>query len=638
MHTARQLSISSVAGLLIANAGPALGFSSSPPMWAPASMAPMSIHHRASALAMKTYPVIDLDAEYMTLQKQIEILQIKSRIRELQVSLDILQTPTDGAAIPIPQELADSMATAKQDLEAAFEAADAVPEEAVVAMQSAADAAPVDAVPEEAVVAMQSAADAAPVDAVPEEAVAAMQSAADAAPVDAVQAASDAASDAAAAMMQSNADAAADALQGATEAAAAALSAVSEAAAQAVQSSADNGVPLAEMSAIFSLVLAGVLLSDFGRESVFSAVKMTPPDATKIDDAKFNFATTAGAVTMPATAPSSDAEYEAYLAAVGANGGMRDRSAPSILFGGAANLLGAPLGWIYGGPTALTSGRQSTIASVQDAVLGFVAAYGASELAFYAAIALVCVVGFPGEFFNLASDPALAQGGLDAYDALTAAEAFLPLRAALALTTTGWAHEAVVMPLEKWATQLNYAEPRVENDFVNGDTSRSAVVRTVAAMPLSYIGWEAAFWASVAAVGLVGYPKEFFGIEASEEIKSLSVQAFEFLSAARTDPQTRLGLALLSAPWVSETILDNAIKYIKALTYSAEETVAEAEALAASGAVPEPVFTSGRVVSTLTGSEDPKSASVPVPVAVGGGPLPVSYEEYLDYRRAIALR
>jgi hypothetical protein len=56
---------------------------------------------------MKTYPVIDLDAEYMTLQKQIEILQIKSRIRELQVSLDILQTPTDGAAIPIPQELAD---------------------------------------------------------------------------------------------------------------------------------------------------------------------------------------------------------------------------------------------------------------------------------------------------------------------------------------------------------------------------------------------------------------------------------------------------------------------------------------------------------------------------------------------------
>jgi len=598
MHSARQLSVSSVAGLLIANAGPALGFSSSPPMWAPASMAPMSNHHRASALAMKTYPVIDLDAEYMTLQKQIEILQIKSRIRELQVSLDILQTPTDGAAIPIPQELADSMATAKQDLEAAFEAADAVPEEAVVAMQSAADAAPVDA----------------------------------------VQAASDAASDAAAAMMQSNADAAADALQGATEAAAAALSAVSEAAAQAVQSSADNGVPLAEMSAIFSLVLAGVLLSDFGRESVFSAVKMTPPDATKIDDAKFNFATTAGAVTMPATAPSSDAEYEAYLAAVGANGGMRDRSAPSILFGGAANLLGAPLGWIYGGPTALTSGRQSTIASVQDAVLGFVAAYGASELAFYAAIALVCVVGFPGEFFNLASDPALAQGGLDAYDALTAAEAFLPLRAALALTTTGWAHEAVVMPLEKWATQLNYAEPRVENDFVNGDTSRSAVVRTVAAMPLSYIGWEAAFWASVAAVGLVGYPKEFFGIEASEEIKSLSVQAFEFLSAARTDPQTRLGLALLSAPWVSETILDNAIKYIKALTYSAEETVAEAEALAASGAVPEPVFTSGRVVSTLTGSEDPKSASVPVPVAVGGGPLPVSYEEYLDYRRAIALR
>jgi hypothetical protein len=341
---------------------------------------------------------------------------------------------------------------------------------------------------------------------------------------------------------------------------------------------------------------------------------------------------------MPATAPSSDAEYEAYLAAVGANGGMRDRSSPGILFGGAANLLGAPLGWIYGGPTALTSGRQSTIASVQDAVLGFVAAYGASELAFYAAIALVCVVGFPGEFFNLASDPALAQGGLDAYDALTAAEAFLPLRAALALTTTGWAHEAVVMPLEKWATQLNYAEPRVENDFVNGDTSRSAVVRTVAAMPLSYIGWEAAFWASVAAVGLVGYPKEFFGIEASEEIKSLSVQAFEFLSAARTDPQTRLGLALLSAPWVSETILDNAIKYIKALTYSAEETVAEAEALAASGAVPEPVFTSGRVVSTLTGSEDPKSAAVPVPVAVGGGPLPVSYEEYLDYRRAIALR
>jgi hypothetical protein len=618
MHTARQLSISSVAGLLIANAGPALGFSSSPPMWAPASMAPMSIHHRASALAMKTYPVIDLDAEYMTLQKQIEILQIKSRIRELQVSLDLLQTPTDGAAIPVPQELADSMATAKQDLEAAFEAADAVPEEAVVAMQSAADAAPVDAVPEEVVVAMQSAADAAP--------------------ADAVQAASDAASDAAAAMMQSNADAAADALQGATEAAAAALSAVSEAAAQAVQSSADNGVPLAEMSAIFSLVLAGVLLSDFGRESVFSAVKMTSPDAAKIDDAKFNFAMTAGAITMPATAPSSDAEYEAYLAAVGANGGMRDRSAPSILFGGAANLLGAPLGWIYGGPTALTSGRQSTIASVQDAVLGFVAAYGASELAFYAAIALVCVVGFPGEFFNLASDPALAQGGLDAYDALTAAEAFLPLRAALALTTTGWAHEAVVMPLEKWATQLNYAEPRVENDFVNGDTSRSAVVRTVAAMPLSYIGWEAAFWASVAAVGLVGYPKEFFGIEASEEIKSLSVQAFEFLSAARTDPQTRLGLALLSAPWVSETILDNAIKYIKALTYSAEETVAEAEALAASGAVPEPVFTSGRVVSTLTGSEDPKSASVPVPVAVGGGPLPVSYEEYLDYRRAIALR
>ena len=341
---------------------------------------------------------------------------------------------------------------------------------------------------------------------------------------------------------------------------------------------------------------------------------------------------------MPATAPSSDPEYEAYLAAVGANGGMRDRSAPSIFFGGAANLLGAPLGWIYGGPTALTSGRPSTIASVQDAVLGFVAAYGASELAFYAAIALVCVVGFPGEFFNLASDPALAQGGLDAYDALTAAEAFLPLRAALALTTTGWAHEAVVMPLEKWATQLNYAEPRVENDFVNGDTSRSAVVRTVAAMPLSYIGWEAAFWTSVAAVGLAGYPKEFFGIEASEEIKSLSVQAFEFLSSAQTDPQTRLGLTLLSAPWVSETILDNAIKYIKALTYSAEETVAEAEALAASGAVPEPVFTSGRVVSTLTGSEDPKSASVPVPVAVGGGPVPVSYEEYLDYRRAIALR
>ena len=621
MLSARQLSVSSVAGLLIANAGPALGFSSSPPMWAHASMGPMSTHHRASALAMKTYPVIDLDAEYMTLQKQIEILQIKSRIRELQVSLDILQTPTDGAAIPIPQELADSMATAKQDLEAAFEAADAVPEEAVVAMQSA----PVDAVPEEAVVAMQSAADAAPADAV--------QSASDA-----VQAANDAASDAAAAMMQSNADAAADALQGATEAAAAALSAVSQAAAQAVQSSADNGVPLAEMSAIFSLAIAGVLLSEFGRESVFTAVKMTSPDAAKIDDAKFNFATTAGAITMPATAPSSDAEYEAYLAAVGANGGMRDRSAPSIFFGGAANLLGAPLGWIYGGPTALTSGRQSTIASVQDAVLGFVAAYGASELAFYAAIALVCVVGFPGEFFNLASDPALAQGGLDAYDALTAAEAFLPLRAALALTTTGWAHEAVVMPLEKWATQLNYAEPRVENDFVNGDTSRSAVVRTVAAMPLSYIGWEAAFWTSVAAVGLAGYPKEFFGIEASEEIKSLSVQAFEFLSAAQTDPQTRLGLTLLSAPWVSETILDNAIKYIKALTYSAEETVAEAEALAASGAVPEPVFTSGRVVSTLTGSEDPKSASVPVPVAVGGGPVPVSYEEYLDYRRAIALR
>ena len=637
MFSARQLSVSSVAGLLIANAGPALGFSSSPPTWAPASMAPMSIHHRASALAMKTYPVIDLDAEYMTLQKQIEILQIKSRIRELQVSLDLLQTPTDGAAIPIPQELADSMATAKQDLEAAFEAADAVPEEAMVAMQSA----PVDAVPEETVVAMQSA----PVDAVPEEAVVAMQSAADAAPADAVQsasdavqAASDAASDAAAAMMQSNADAAADALQGATEAAAAALSAVSQAAAQAVQSSADNGVPLAEMSAIFSLAIAGVLLSEFGRESVFTAVKMTSPDAAKIDDAKFNFATTAGAITMPATAPSSDAEYEAYLAAVGANGGMRDRSAPSIFFGGAANLLGAPLGWIYGGPTALTSGRPSTIASVQDAVLGFVAAYGASELAFYAAIALVCVVGFPGEFFNLASDPALAQGGLDAYDALTAAEAFLPLRAALALTTTGWAHEAVVMPLEKWATQLNYAEPRVENDFVNGDTSRSAVVRTVAAMPLSYIGWEAAFWTSVAAVGLAGYPKEFFGIEASEEIKSLSVQAFEFLSAAQTDPQTRLGLTLLSAPWVSETILDNAIKYIKALTYSAEETVAEAEALAASGAVPEPVFTSGRVVSTLTGSEDPKSASVPVPVAVGGGPVPVSYEEYLDYRRAIALR
>ena len=621
MLSARQLSVSSVAGLLIANAGPALGFSSSPPMWAHASMGPMSTHHRASALAMKTYPVIDLDAEYMTLQKQIEILQIKSRIRELQVSLDILQTPTDGAAIPIPQELADSMATAKQDLEAAFEAADAVPEEAVVAMQSA----PVDAVPEEAVVAMQSAADAAPADAV--------QSASDA-----VQAANDAASDAAAAMMQSNADAAADALQGATEAAAAALSAVSQAAAQAVQSSADNGVPLAEMSAIFSLAIAGVLLSEFGRESMFTAVKMTSPDAAKIDDAKFNFATTAGAITMPATAPSSDAEYEAYLAAVGANGGMRDRSAPSIFFGGAANLLGAPLGWIYGGPTALTSGRQSTIASVQDAVLGFVAAYGASELAFYAAIALVCVVGFPGEFFNLASDPALAQGGLDAYDALTAAEAFLPLRAALALTTTGWAHEAVVMPLEKWATQLNYAEPRVENDFVNGDTSRSAVVRTVAAMPLSYIGWEAAFWTSVAAVGLAGYPKEFFGIEASEEIKSLSVQAFEFLSAAQTDPQTRLGLTLLSAPWVSETILDNAIKYIKALTYSAEETVAEAEALAASGAVPEPVFTSGRVVSTLTGSEDPKSASVPVPVAVGGGPVPVSYEEYLDYRRAIALR
>ena len=621
MLSARQLSVSSVAGLLIANAGPALGFSSSPPMWAHASMGPMSTHHRASALAMKTYPVIDLDAEYMTLQKQIEILQIKSRIRELQVSLDILQTPTDGAAIPIPQELADSMATAKQDLEAAFEAADAVPEEAVVAMQSA----PVDAVPEEAVVAMQSAADAAPADAV--------QSASDA-----VQAASDAASDAAAAMMQSNADAAADALQGATEAAAAALSAVSQAAAQAVQSSADNGVPLAEMSAIFSLAIAGVLLSEFGRESMFTAVKMTSPDAAKIDDAKFNFATTAGAITMPATAPSSDPEYEAYLAAVGANGGMRDRSAPSIFFGGAANLLGAPLGWIYGGPTALTSGRQSTIASVQDAVLGFVAAYGASELAFYAAIALVCVVGFPGEFFNLASDPALAQGGLDAYDALTAAEASLPLRAALALTTTGWAHEAVVMPLEKWATQLNYAEPRVENDFVNGDTSRSAVVRTVAAMPLSYIGWEAAFWTSVAAVGLAGYPKEFFGIEASEEIKSLSVQAFEFLSAAQTDPQTRLGLTLLSAPWVSETILDNAIKYIKALTYSAEETVAEAEALAASGAVPEPVFTSGRVVSTLTGSEDPKSASVPVPVAVGGGPVPVSYEEYLDYRRAIALR
>ena len=621
MLSARQLSVSSVAGLLIANAGPALGFSSSPPMWAHASMGPMSTHHRASALAMKTYPVIDLDAEYMTLQKQIEILQIKSRIRELQVSLDILQTPTDGAAIPIPQELADSMATAKQDLEAAFEAADAVPEEAVVAMQSA----PVDAVPEEAVVAMQSAADAAPADAVQSTS-------------DAVQAANDAASDAAAAMMQSNADAAADALQGATEAAAAALSAVSQAAAQAVQSSADNGVPLAEMSAIFSLAIAGVLLSEFGRESVFTAVKMTSPDAAKIDDAKFNFATTAGAITMPATAPSSDAEYEAYLAAVGANGGMRDRSAPSIFFGGAANLLGAPLGWIYGGPTALTSGRQSTIASVQDAVLGFVAAYGASELAFYAAIALVCVVGFPGEFFNLASDPALAQGGLDAYDALTAAEAFLPLRAALALTTTGWAHEAVVMPLEKWATQLNYAEPRVENDFVNGDTSRSAVVRTVAAMPLSYIGWEAAFWTSVAAVGLAGYPKEFFGIEASEEIKSLSVQAFEFLSAAQTDPQTRLGLTLLSAPWVSETILDNAIKYIKALTYSAEETVAEAEALAASGAVPEPVFTSGRVVSTLTGSEDPKSASVPVPVAVGGGPVPVSYEEYLDYRRAIALR
>ena len=637
MLSARQLSVSSVAGLLIANAGPALGFSSSPPMWAHASMGPMSTHHRASALAMKTYPVIDLDAEYMTLQKQIEILQIKSRIRELQVSLDILQTPTDGAAIPIPQELADSMATAKQDLEAAFEAADAVPEEAVVAMQSA----PVDAVPEDTVVAMQSA----PVDAVPEEAVVAMQSAADAAPADAVQAASDAlqaasdaASKAAAAMMQSNADAAADALQGATEAAAAALSAVSQAAAQAVQSSADNGVPLAEMSAIFSLAIAGVLLSEFGRESMFTAVKMTSPDAAKIDDAKFNFATTAGAITMPATAPSSDPEYEAYLAAVGANGGMRDRSAPSILFGGAANLLGAPLGWIYGGPTALTSGRQSTIASVQDAVLGFVAAYGASELAFYAAIALVCVVGFPGEFFNLASDPALAQGGLDAYDALTAAEAFLPLRAALALTTTGWAHEAVVMPLEKWATQLNYAEPRVENDFVNGDTSRSAVVRTVAAMPLSYIGWEAAFWTSVAAVGLAGYPKEFFGIEASEEIKSLSVQAFEFLSAAQTDPQTRLGLTLLSAPWVSETILDNAIKYIKALTYSAEETVAEAEALAASGAVPEPVFTSGRVVSTLTGSEDPKSASVPVPVAVGGGPVPVSYEEYLNYRRAIALR
>ena len=621
MLSARQLSVSSVAGLLIANAGPALGFSSSPPMWAHASMGPMSTHHRASALAMKTYPVIDLDAEYMTLQKQIEILQIKSRIRELQVSLDILQTPTDGAAIPIPQELADSMATAKQDLEAAFEAADAVPEEAVVAMQSA----PVDAVPEEAVVAMQSAADAAPADAVQ-------------AASDALQAASDAASKAAAAMMQSNADGAADALQGATEAAAAALSAISQAAAQAVQSSAGNGVPLAEMSAIFSLAIAGVLLSKSGRESLFTAVKMTSPDAAKIDDAKFNFATTAGAITMPATAPSSDAEYEAYLAAVGANGGMRDRSAPSILFGGAANLLGAPLGWIYGGPTALTSGRQSTIASVQDAVLGFVAAYGASELAFYAAIALVCVVGFPGEFFNLASDPALAQGGLDAYDALTAAEAFLPLRAALALTTTGWAHEAVVMPLEKWATQLNYAEPRVENDFVNGDTSRSAVVRTVAAMPLSYIGWEAAFWTSVAAVGLAGYPKEFFGIEASEEIKSLSVQAFEFLSAAQTDPQTRLGLTLLSAPWVSETILDNAIKYIKALTYNAEETVAEAEALAASGAVPEPVFTSGRVVSTLTGSEDPKSASVPVPVAVGGGPVPVSYEEYLNYRRAIALR
>ena len=621
MLSARQLSVSSVAGLLIANAGPALGFSSSPPMWAHASMGPMSTHHRASALAMKTYPVIDLDAEYMTLQKQIEILQIKSRIRELQVSLDILQTPTDGAAIPIPQELADSMATAKQDLEAAFEAADAVPEEAVVAMQSA----PVVAVPEEAVVAMQSAADAAPADAVQ-------------AASDALQAASDAASKAAAAMMQSNADGAADALQGATEAAAAALSAISQAAAQAVQSSAGNGVPLAEMSAIFSLAIAGVLLSKSGRESLFTAVKMTSPDAAKIDDAKFNFATTAGAITMPATAPSSDAEYEAYLAAVGANGGMRDRSAPSILFGGAANLLGAPLGWIYGGPTALTSGRQSTIASVQDAVLGFVAAYGASELAFYAAIALVCVVGFPGEFFNLASDPALAQGGLDAYDALTAAEAFLPLRAALALTTTGWAHEAVVMPLEKWATQLNYAEPRVENDFVNGDTSRSAVVRTVAAMPLSYIGWEAAFWTSVAAVGLAGYPKEFFGIEASEEIKSLSVQAFEFLSAAQTDPQTRLGLTLLSAPWVSETILDNAIKYIKALTYNAEETVAEAEALAASGAVPEPVFTSGRVVSTLTGSEDPKSASVPVPVAVGGGPVPVSYEEYLNYRRAIALR
>jgi len=268
-------------------------------------------------------------------------------------------------------------------------------------------------------------------------------------------------------------------------------------------------------------------------------------------------------VTSPNGSRRSVAEWETILKG---QARFEKRSATSIVADSLSNLAEDPIGWFYGPPSALNGGKQSSIGSVADGVKGYAASYLGWEAAFAVATAVVCIAGFPEEFFGafgVSKDLALNKAGLDSYNSLNVARDMLPLRAGLALLTMGSAHENLVVGLEEYIRQLTYGDEPAPTP-----KSRLAAEDATVAIGSSYIGWEAAFWSAIALVAIAGQPSEVLGLPANTGLSQSVLPAFTLLNLARLDTKARIGLALLTAPWAAKTFGKPVQSYLRALVYA----------------------------------------------------------------------
>jgi len=243
------------------------------------------------------------------------------------------------------------------------------------------------------------------------------------------------------------------------------------------------------------------------------------------------------------------------------------------------------------------------------------------------------------------SRPALNLAGIQAYDFLMVAKASLPLRVGLSIATMGWAHEKIIWTLESWLAMLQYEEPAPVY-YVENEVTREALTRSGVALPVSYVAWEAAFWTAIAVTAVTGYPKEFFGVDARSDVTRVSAQALDLLNLARLDATTRLGLAVLTAPWADETLVDHVVGYLRALTYGDQpESLQPAVAYTGQVVPSAPAYAEPAPITSyedyvrrrnLYNQQYAQAAPVPAPVAAPPSSPGMTYEEYVRMRNANA--